>query len=40
MKMRESGEFWQAVLDLGKSTGSVQELINLAENLDLSLIHI
>ena len=34
MKMRESGEFWQAVLDLGKSTGSVQELINLTENLD------
>lgn len=33
MKMRESGEFWQAVLDLGKSTGSVQELINLTENL-------
>ena len=27
MEMRESGEFWQAVLDLGENTGSVQELI-------------
>ena len=34
MEMRESGEFWQAVLDLGENTGSVQELINLTENLD------
>ena len=34
MEMRESSEFWQAVLDLGENTGSVQELINLTENLD------
>lgn len=34
MEMRESGEFWQAVLDLGENTGSVRELINLTENMD------
>ena len=34
MELRESGDFWQAVLDLGENTGSVQELINLTENLD------
>lgn len=34
MELRESDEFWQAVLDLGENTGSVQELINLTENLD------
>ena len=34
MELRESEEFWQAVLDLGENTGSVQELINLTENLD------
>ena len=34
MALRESDDFWQAVLDLGENTGSVQELINLTENLD------
>ena len=34
MELRESDDFWQAVLDLGENTGSVQELINLTENLD------
>ena len=34
MEMRESDEFWQAVLDLGENTGSVRELINLTENMD------
>ena len=34
MEMRESDDFWQAVLDLGENTGSVQELINLTENMD------
>ena len=34
MELNESEEFWQAVLDLGENTGSVQELINLTENLD------
>ena len=34
MELRESADFWQAVLDLGENTGSVQELINLTENLD------
>ena len=29
MELRESDDFWQAVLDLGENTGSVQELINL-----------
>ena len=32
MELRESDDFWQAVLDLGENTGSVQELINLTEN--------
>ena len=34
MELSESEEFWQAVLDLGEHTGSVQELINLTENMD------
>ena len=34
MELRESDDFWQAVLDLGENTGSVRELINLTENLD------
>ena len=34
MELDESEEFWQAVLDLGEYTGSVQELINLTENMD------
>lgn len=34
MELDESDEFWQAVLDLGEYTGSVQELINLTENMD------
>lgn len=34
MELRESEEFWQAVLDLGENTGSVRELINLTQNLD------
>lgn len=34
MELRESDDFWQAVLYLGENTGSVQELINLTENLD------
>ena len=34
MELRESDDFWQAVLDLGENTGSVQEVINLTENLD------
>lgn len=34
MELRESDDFWQTVLDLGENTGSVQELINLTENLD------
>lgn len=34
MELNESEEFWQAVLDLGEHTGSVQELINLTENMD------
>ena len=29
MELRESDDFWQAVLDLGENTGSVQELIKL-----------
>ena len=28
MELRESDDFWQAVLDLGENTGSVRELIN------------
>ena len=35
MEMRESSEFWQAVLDLGENTGSVQELINVQNDYDL-----
>ena len=34
MELRESDDFWQAVLDLGENTGSVHELINLTENKD------
>lgn len=34
MELDESEEFWQAVLDLGEYTGSVQDLINLTENMD------
>lgn len=34
MEMQESEMFWQAVLELGESTGSVQDLINLTENMD------
>ena len=34
MELRESDDFWQAVLDLGENAGSVQELINLTENMD------
>ncbi len=34
MELNESEEFWQAVLDLGEYTGSVQDLINLTENMD------
>ena len=34
MELRESDDFWRAVLDLGENTGSVQELINLTENVD------
>lgn len=34
MELDESEEFWQAVLDLGEHTGSVQELINLIGNMD------
>jgi len=34
IELDESEEFWQAVLDLGEYTGSVQDLINLTENLD------
>mgnify|MGYP002588793413 FL=1 len=34
MEMQESEMFWQAVLELGKHTGSVKELINLTENMD------
>ena len=32
--MDENEEFWQAVLDLGEYTDSVQDLINLTENMD------
>ena len=32
MELRESDDFWRAVLDLGENTGSVQELINLTES--------
>lgn len=34
MELDESEEFWQAVLDLGEYTGSVQDLINLTENMN------
>lgn len=34
MELDESEDFWHAVLDLGENTGSVQELINLTENMD------
>lgn len=34
MELDESEEFWQTVLDLGEYTGSVQDLINLTENMD------
>lgn len=34
IELDESEEFWQTVLDLGEYTGSVQDLINLTENLD------
>lgn len=39
MELRESDDFWQVVLGLGENTGSVQELINLTENLDFLCIH-
>lgn len=38
MEMRESGEFWHAVLDLGENGGSVRKLINLTENMAALII--
>lgn len=34
MELNESEGFWQAVLDLGEYTDSIQDLINLTENMD------
>lgn len=34
LDLDENEEFWQAVLDLGEYTDSVQDLINLTENMD------
>ena len=34
MEMQESEVFWQAVLELGESINSVQDLINLTDNMD------
>lgn len=34
LELDENEEFWQAVLDLGEYTDSVQDLINLTENMD------